>query len=109
MGAVEFENIVRFAVGCRIDDRSGYDNFTRGRIDQTVDATQQRRLAGTGQADNADELSLFDFDADAAQHRRDGAVGLLQVRDFEDGHDFFFLSASLSGMPAILKASRTES
>src|SRR4029077_15382225 len=98
----------RCAIATAAQERTGQANFTGTGIDQAIDAAQQRRLAGTAKTDDADKLALLDFDVDTAQNRR-AVVGFAQILDFEDGHDFFFCRAALSWMPAMAKASRTES
>ena len=64
------------------DDPPGVD-----RLEQ-VDAAQQRRLAGPGRADEADDLVLGDVEVDAAQdlERRRTTCGAPRSRSAVGGH-----------------------
>ena len=52
---------------------------------EEVDAPQQRRLAGTGGSDQADDVVLCDLEVDAAQHLH-LAEGLVDVLEPERAH-----------------------
>ena len=56
-------------------------DLARGRLDQAVDAADQRRLAGAGRADDRGQAAACDLERDVAQHRLAGAVLLAQIAD----------------------------
>src|SRR5690606_18479971 len=60
----------------------------RGRVDQPVDAADQRRLAGAAGPDDGEEVVALNVEGNSLEDFRSlGAVARAQVSYFQDGHD----------------------
>ena len=58
-----------------------------GRIDQAVDAANERRFAGPGRADDRGHAAPFDSERDVLEHRLSGAILLAQIANDERAVD----------------------
>src|SRR5205814_9149892 len=61
------------------------DHAAAARLDEPIDAAEERRLAGTGEADEHDELPTPDVEADAIERARAARVHLRQVAERKQG------------------------
>src|SRR5215216_7998857 len=73
---------------------------------ETGENAQQRRLAGTGRAEQAEELALADLETDAVKHER-RLEALRQVLDFDPHRSL--LNAAVSAPSADRRAIRARS